>query len=1130
MAGASGEDGLVEPLQRGHTQGEALVDRGRARRWLAEDGHELWRLANGDTAIMERLVRLGARNVGGFVDGGEDEVGPWLVRRIATSRLADALAERPGPWPWREAISLVSALARGQAAIEAASLFIGALTPDAAAFGDGRTWLTADGYVAALVGAGDTAESPAGTTPLEWMAPECVDDATWYNSSNRYALGVLLYRLLAGEHPFLGRGLRQALSSAREPAVPFEDEIARALPLGLQGFCLRLIAPEAAQRPARAAEIVGELEEFLDSPSFLGAEAPEQASREAPIDAERAAGGGRDDAGRESARAAAGAHDEAPPHGATATAARTTQDTARHVETKAARAPHGKARDAVPKAARDPQRTVRDAESKAATETASDAATEPANAPARGPASDAATEPANAPARGPASDAATEPASAHDARRLERLASAARRHARSTAAMFAAVLAVTGAAWFATRGRDTARRDTPPIASARPLAAGATTSADCATCHAREVAEWRDSVMAHAVKSPLFNALELVVEEQIGRDRDCPNGAGILRRAGGEPCRDSQSGERVSGAGGEQWCVNCHAPGENLERAVPAWNGRGGSQRERLAVIDSIAPASREGISCAFCHQVHGPAGPTGSAGYVGNDTWVSFTSGARFSFRPEDGTGRFGIGNSGYRLVPSELLLQSNGNDGAALPGGMAVHARPSEAARRHLRSSEMCGACHDVRLFGTDTIGSAAGEHFKRLRNAYSEWRSWAEGEERLGRKAATCQDCHMSSYPGVCVAGTRGEQDKEGLCPDGMRFSPRAPGERPLGFVAPSSAKKTPIAPHYFAAVDFPMSSDFDEGALDRPGTDEAGAPLAARARRKILLARGLSLSLGEARRARGRLAVPVVVENIGAGHRIPAGFSQERELWVHLTIRDARGGLVYEVGRVDRDDEDLHDKVFADISTDPERVDEQGRPLGLFGADVRDGPDVPLWEPPPALGGTRFRGRGLINFQNGFLRCVRCLGEVGPRGECLPVPGERHRAERYVDGDYDLDTGECRSNLAGTNALFETYFPVGALDRDRGVPKAPDAIIDTRSLAPNVPVEYVYDIDTRGRPAPFSVEARLVFRAFPPYLVRAFAEYEARQAALGRRPRGPHVTNAMLRRLERVELASREVIVP
>jgi hypothetical protein len=85
------------------------------------------------------------------------------------------------------------------------------------------------------------------------------------------------------------------------------------------------------------------------------------------------------------------------------------------------------------------------------------------------------------------------------------------------------------------------------------------------------------------------------------------------------------------------------------------------------------------------------------------------------------------------------------------------------------------------------------------------------------------------------------------------------------------------------------------------------------------------------------------------------------------------------------------------------------------------------------------------------------------------------------------------------------------------------KAPDAIIDTRSLAPEVPVTYVYELASTA-PGEVNVEARLLFRAFPPFLLRAFAEYERSRARSGRRPRGPVLDDAVLSRLEIVEIAS------
>ena len=112
------------------------------------------------------------------------------------------------------------------------------------------------------------------------------------------------------------------------------------------------------------------------------------------------------------------------------------------------------------------------------------------------------------------------------------------------------------------------------------------------------------------------------------------------------------------------------------------------------------------------------------------------------------------------------------------------------------------------------------------------------------------------------------------------------------------------------------------------------------------------------------------------------------------------------------------------------------------------------------------------------------------------------------------------------MSGSNALFETYFPVGALDSTRGILKAPDAIIDTRSMPPEVPITYTYDLDVGVARGPFTVKARLLFRAFPPYLIRAFAEYERSMDRAGRRPSGPLVDEDMFKRIEIVQVKSVE----
>lgn len=948
-----------------------------------------WEFDIGDTGVVKRLVAFGEAGVGGFVPSGEADEGELVLVRRVPSQTVQGLAKGE-KLDGLTMLAKLRDLARALAMCEARGIFPGPLRPAEIALGSvGRAeaWILADGWVYASVGAGHVAASASSGPSARWTPPEQAAGAPWDNAANRWVLGLVAYRLLAGAHPFSGAGLRDALSAQDVPPLP--DEIAKTLKPGIQSFVLSILDSDPTKRPRSAAAIADKCEELM----------------------------------------------------------------------------------------RDGVRGTGDAR-------------RPAESPSREVARPAPV----------AAKAAAPPI----------------KHPRWLAFVPIALgLAIASASVAASRLRtaEPAPQQKRSVYTQAPLTK--TTAEQCGGCHAREVGEWQGSVMAHAAKSPLFGALESAVEEQVGRDDRCPGGAGVLRKAGGDVCRDERTGLSLTGTGGEHWCVNCHSASDNLKDTVPNWSANSSAGQRPLR--DVLSPQAMEGISCALCHQTIGPV--HGTTAYEGNPGWTSPFTGQSFQSRPEDGRGVRGISNSGYLLDPAIFLTSSLGT-----PGGPIVHRRVPEDTAKYVRSSEFCGACHDVRLFGSDSIGVRdRGEHFKRLRNAYSEWKTWSDSEQAAGRKAATCQECHMSLYPGVCVQSA-GNAAADG-CPTGTKFEARAPGERARGLVASSSTELKPIASHWFTSVDLPLSPEYpDAWANDHALTDE-GVPAGLEARRDQLLRHTFSFSIARGAKIGSQLAIPIEIQNTGAGHRVPAGFSQEREIWVEMTVKDGSGGVIYEVGKLASDDADLQDKVFTRISTRDDNKDFKGRPQGVFGADVVDGRDVGTWEPNPAFGGSTFRGKGLINMQNGFLRCVRCIGFIDAAGRCQAEPGQgRTRADRFADGAYDLDTGECRSNLFGNNAFFETYFPVGSLDADRGTLKAPDAILDQRSAAPGQLIRYNYEIDTLGHSGPFTVTAKLRFRPFPPFLLRAFADYEANKAAQGARPSGPQVTPAMFRRNHPIDLAS------
>lgn len=291
-----------------------------------------------------------------------------------------------------------------------------------------------------------------------------------------------------------------------------------------------------------------------------------------------------------------------------------------------------------------------------------------------------------------------------------------------------------------------------------------------------------------------------------------------------------------------QTCIRCHAPMGALDGAELG-DGAALDFDRLVAGADDAAVLGRDGISCSMCHQI--------SAGNLGQESSLS---------------GGFTVG------FDREIYGPHVGPD--TEPMNMFINYTPVESA--HISQSEVCATCHTVIVTPLDEAGNPLDTEVVE-QATYLEWTNstWSNS---IGGDAVACGGCHLPTVD---------EDDNEIIAPIAAF---------PEGLIA-----RRPYGRHNLvgggAYLQRLIAANIEWSGL----TVDAAELEQAAQRSEAHLRTAAVVEVSGASSSNGELSFAVTVQN-ETGHKLPTGYPTRR-VWLHTTVRNSSGTIVFESGAPD-----------------------------------------------------------------------------------------------------------------------------------------------------------------------------------------------------------------------------------
>jgi hypothetical protein len=170
---------------------------------------------------------------------------------------------------------------------------------------------------------------------------------------------------------------------------------------------------------------------------------------------------------------------------------------------------------------------------------------------------------------------------------------------------------------------------------------------------------------------------------------------------------------------------------------------------------------------------------------------------------------------------------------------------------------SAEICGTCHNVKHVRFNT----------NLETTYDEWKNGPYNSEDP-EKRVTCQQCHMRQRPGIPSTGSTDRPDNP-------------------GYAASWAVEREHVPTHYFVGGNSYVPGSYRDTV--KPGMAEERLQNAA------------LLTVDDGRLKQGK--IDITIKNSGAGHFLPTGLTDVRQMWLEIIVEDQKGSIVYSSGCAD-----------------------------------------------------------------------------------------------------------------------------------------------------------------------------------------------------------------------------------